>query len=129
MTSEIKKKLIGKAYEENIDLNTIFIEIDNKYIPLHDWNKVKYEHIKLFIKYQINGINKHPKKVSSILDNGFLEFMYTMEHDWDMAVRYIESWEMNFTDEEMNQVREVYDRFKDYTETDWSAFANSQQND
>jgi hypothetical protein len=29
----------------------------------------------------------------------------------------------------MNQVREVYDRFKDYTETDWSAFANSQQND
>ena len=69
------------------------------------------------------------EKIQDILDNGFLEFMYTMEHDWDMAVTYIESWEMNFTDEEMNQVREVYDRFKDHTETDWSAFANSQQND
>lgn len=69
------------------------------------------------------------EKIQDILDNGFMEFMYEMNHNWDMAVRYIESWGMNLTDEEMNQVREVYDRFKDYTETDWSAFANSQQND
>jgi hypothetical protein len=74
-------------------------------------------------------VSGRSQAIQDILDNGFLEFMYTMEHDWDMAVTYIESWEMNFTDEEMNQVREVYDRFKDYTETDWSAFANSQQND
>lgn len=69
------------------------------------------------------------EKIQDILDNGFMEFMYEMNHNWDMAVRYIESWGMNLTDAEMNQVREVYDRFKDYTETDWSAFANSQQND
>ena len=36
--------------------------------------------------------------IQDILDNGLMEFMYTMDHDWDMAVRYIESWEMNFTD-------------------------------
>lgn len=67
--------------------------------------------------------------IQDILDNGLMEFMYTMDHDWDMAVRYIESWEMNFTDEEMIQVREVYDRFNDYTVSDWRAFIDSQQND
>jgi len=67
--------------------------------------------------------------IQDILDNGLMEFMYTMDHDWDMAVRYIESWEMNFTDEEMIQVREVYDRFEDYTVSDWHAFIDSQQND
>lgn len=74
-------------------------------------------------------VSGRTQAIQDILDNGFLEFMYTMDHDWDMAVRYIESWEMNFTNEEMIQVREVYDRFKDYTETDWHAFIDSQQND
>lgn len=74
-------------------------------------------------------VSERTQAIQDILDNGFLEFMYTMDHDWDMAVRYIESWEMNFTDEEMIQVREVYDRFKDYTETNWHAFIDSQQND
>lgn len=66
-------------------------------------------------------VSGRAQAIQDILDNEFLEFMYTMDHDWDMAVRYIESLEMNFTDEEMIQVREVYDRFKDYTETDWSS--------
>ena len=74
-------------------------------------------------------VSGRPKAIQDILNNGFLEFMYTMDHDWDMAVRYIESWEMNFTDEEMIQVREVYDRFKDYTVNDWQVFLDPQQND
>ena len=77
----------------------------------------------------VEFIEQRREKIQDILNNGLMEFMYTMDHDWDMAVRYIESWEMNFTDEEMIQVREVYDRFKDYTETDWHAFIDSQQND
>jgi len=74
-------------------------------------------------------VSGRSQAIQDILNNGLMEFMYTMDHDWDMAVRYIESWEMNFTDEEMIQVREVYDRFKDYTKTDWHAFIDSQQND
>lgn len=74
-------------------------------------------------------VSGRSQAIQDILNNGLMEFMYTMDHDWDMAVRYIESWEMNFTNEEMIQVREVYDRFKDYTETDWHAFIDSQQND
>ena len=84
----------------------------------------------------VEFIEQRREKIQDILDNGFLEFIYhnpdIPEGDssgWDMAVRYIESWEMNFTDEEMIQVREVYDRFKDYTETDWHAFLDPQQND
>ena len=82
MSSSIKEKLIKKANKEKIDLNSIYIEINNKYIPLNDWNNVKYENIKLFIKYQINGINKHPKKVSSILDNGFLKNKMRTNEEW-----------------------------------------------
>ena len=35
-------------------------------------------------------VSGRSQAIQDILNNGLMEFMYTMDHDWDRPVRYIE---------------------------------------
>tara|TARA_B100000963_G_scaffold202727_1_gene176541 strand:+ start:43253 stop:44854 length:1602 start_codon:yes stop_codon:yes gene_type:complete len=79
--TKIKQKLIDKANEEKIPLDTITIEIDNKYISLDEWEPLAI-HNKCNCKYKINNVEKKPKKVGTILLNGFLKGKTRSDKEW-----------------------------------------------
>lgn len=81
MPTQIKEKLIEKANEEKIPLDTITIEIDKKYISLDEWEPLS-KHRKSLVKYKKNNVEKNPIKVGTILKNGFLKGKTRSDKEW-----------------------------------------------
>ena len=79
--TKIKKRLIDKANEEKIDLNTIFIEINNELISLDKWEPLAV-HSKCNCKYKINNVEKKPKKVKTIILHGFKKGKTRTDKEW-----------------------------------------------
>ena len=81
--SKLKEKIINKANEEKIDLKTIFIEINNEWKSLNDWEPSS-KHYDCYLKYKINNKCKNPIKISAIFgpSGGFKKNRKLTDEEW-----------------------------------------------